>query len=168
VITRTTLTLVLALGAAASLPAQTATLATVRALLDATQAITVFDHVTASADGAIITLEGKVTSRAKRDQIETEVATVPGVRQIVNRVAVLGTSASDDALRHRVARAIYGHTSFHRYAAMSQPPIRVLVEHGRVSLAGEVTTAVERLVARSLAEGEAAGPVDDRLVVRAR
>ena len=168
-IIRFALALVLVLGAAPSLAAQGApALATVRALLNATQAITVFDYVTASADGGVITLEGKVTSRAKRSQIETEVATVPGVRQIVNRVAVLGTSASDDALRHRVARAIYGHTSFHRYAAMSQPPIRVLVDNGRVTLAGEVTTAVERLVARSLAEGETKAPVDDRLVVRGK
>lgn len=163
------LALVLALAAAQPLRAQSApVLSTVRALLDATQAITVFDHVTASASGGVITLDGKVTSRAKRDQIETEVATVPGVRQIVNRVAVLGTSAAEDDLRHRVARAIYGHTSFRRYAAMSQPPIRVLVDGDGVALAGEVGTAVERLVARSLAEAETKKPVDDQLVVRSR
>ncbi len=166
---RLILALVLALAAAQPLWAQGApVLSTVRAMLEATQAITVFDHVTASAGGAVITLEGKVTSRAKRDQIETEVATVPGVRQIVNRVAVLGTSAGEDELRHRVARAIYGHPSFRRYAAMSQPPIRVLVDGNRVALAGEVGTAVERLVARSLAEGETKTPVDDDLVVRDR
>ena len=164
---RVPLALVLALAAAQPLPAQgVPVLSTVQALLDATQAITVFDHVTASASGGIITLEGKVTSRAKRDQIETEVATVPGVRQIVNRMAVLGGSADDDALRHRIARAIYGHTSFRRYAAMSQPPIRVLVDAGRVALAGQVGNAVERLVARSLAEGETQMPVDDQLVIR--
>ncbi|MDQ3168678.1 MAG: BON domain-containing protein [Acidobacteriota bacterium] len=163
------LALVLALGAAEPLWAQGApVLSTVRAMLEATQAITVFDHVTASASGGVITLEGKVTSRAKRDQIETEVATVPGVRQIVNRVAVLGTTAGEDELRHRVARAIYGHTSFRRYAAMSQPPIRVLVDGSRVALAGEVGTAVERLVALSLAEAETKKPVDDQLVVRDR
>jgi osmotically-inducible protein OsmY len=142
-------------------------IAAVRALLDATQAISVFDHVTASADGGVVTLEGKVTSRAKREQLETEVATVPGVRQVVNRVAVLRAGGTDDALRHRVARAIYGHASFRRYAAMSHPPIRVLVEQGRVTLAGEVKTAVERLVARSLAEEESGVPVGDHLIVRA-
>ena len=165
---RVTLALVLALAAAQPLRDQGApVLTTVRALLDATQAITVFDHVTASAIGGVVTLEGKVTSGAKRDQIETEVATAPGVRQIVNRIAVLGGSAGEDELRHRVARAIYGHASFRRYAAMSQPPIRVLVDGGRVALAGEVGTTVERLVARALAEAETKTPVDDELVVRA-
>ena len=139
--------------------------AAVRALLDATKAITVFDHVTATSERGVITLSGKVTSRAKRDQIETEVATAPGVRQVVNRVKVLPASSSDDALRHRVARAIYGHPLFRKYAAMSQPPIRVLVERGRVSLAGDVRSEVERLMARSLAEGEAPAAVEDALVV---
>lgn len=137
----------------------------VRELLNATQAVTVFDHVVASGNDAVITLSGKVTSTAKRDQLETEVATVPGVRQVVNRIGVLPSSAADDVLRYRVARAIYGHASFRQYAAMTHPPIRVIVERGRVTLAGGVRTAVERLVAISLA-GEAAGAkVDDQLRV---
>ena len=143
-------------------------LAGVRALLNATQAVTVFDYVTVSSSGGIVTLAGKVTSKAKREQIETEVATVPGVRQIVNRISVMAGSASDEDLRHRVARAIYGHPSFRQYAAMSHPPIRVLVERGSVSLAGQVATPVQRLVALSIAEGEVKGKVGDRLEVASR
>ena len=104
-----------------------------------------------------------IRDRGKRDQLETEVATVPGVRQVVNRIAVLPASASDDAIRHRVARAIYGHASFRRYAAMTQPPIRVLVDNGRVTLAGDVRTAVERLVAISLASEAAGTAAEDQL-----
>ena len=137
----------------------------VRALLNATQAVTVFDYVTASALDGVVTLAGQVTSKAKREQLETEVATVPGVRQIVNRISVLAGTAGDDDLRHRVARAIYGHPSFRQYAAMSHPPIRVLVERGSVSLAGQVSTPVQRLVALSIAEGEIKGKVRDRLEV---
>lgn len=143
-------------------------LAGVRALLNATQAITVFDHVTASVSGTVVTLTGKVTSKAKREQLETEVATVPGVRDIVNRIAVLPASASDDELRHRIARAIYGHASFRQYAAMSHPPIRVIVERGRVTLAGEVATPVQRLMALSIAEGEVKSKVGDELDVTGR
>ena len=160
---------VLALAAALAAGSAAASLqapAAVRALLDATKAITVFDHVTASSDRGVVTLSGKVTSRAKRDQIETEIATAPGVRQVVNRVKVLPASPADDALRHRVARAIYGHPLFRQYAAMSQPPIRVIVERGHVSLAGGVRSEVERLMARSLAEAEAPGAVEDALVVK--
>jgi osmotically-inducible protein OsmY len=139
----------------------------VRELLNATQAITVFDHVTATGSGGVITLTGKVTAKAKREQLETEVATAPGVRQVVNRITVLPSSPSDDTLRQRVARAIYGHASFRQYAAMSQPPIRVLVENGRVTLAGQVRVEVERLMAVLLAEEAAGSKVDDQLRVGA-
>ena len=169
VLHRLILSIVLLLAVATPLRAQSAALpAAVRALLDATKAITVFDHVSASAADGVVTLEGAVTSRAKRDQIETEIATAPGVRQIVNRLRVLGSSPDDEDLRRRVARAIYGHPSFRAYAAMSQPPIRVLVDKGRVRLAGEVRTTVERLVARSIAETEAKRDVGDDLRVTGR
>lgn len=140
-------------------------LGAVNDLLRATQAVTVFDHVTASGAGAVITLDGKVTSKAKREQLETEVATVPGVRQVVNRIGVLSASPADEGLRQRVARAIYGHASFKPYAAMTHPPIRVLVERGRVTLAGEVRTPIERLVATSLAQDAAGRRVGDELRV---
>jgi len=154
---------VLAAALAQSAAAAQQPIDAVRDLLKATQAVTVFDHVAASAAGGVVTLTGKVTSRSKRDQLETEVATVPGVRQVVNRIGVLSSSTADDALRHRVARAIYGHASFRRYAAMTQPPIRILVDDGRVTLAGEVRTAVERLVAISLAAEASGAAVDDQL-----
>lgn len=156
------------LVAAPAIALQQDALGGVRALLNATQAITVFDHVTASASGNVVTLTGKVTSKAKREQLENEVATVPGVRDIVNRITVLPASATDDDLRHRVARAIYGHASFRQYAAMSHPPIRVIVEHGRVSLAGEVSSGVQRLMALSIAEGEVKGKVGDQIEVTGR
>lgn len=152
------------LALAAFLPAAAvAQIAAVRDLLNATQAVTVFDHVTASGADGVITLSGKVTSKAKREQLETEVSTVPGVRQVINRIGVLSSSASDDALRKRVARAIYGHASFKRYAAMTHPPIRVLVDRGKVTLAGDVRSPVDRLIAVSLAEEAAGAKVDDQL-----
>ena len=161
------ITAALALSLCAAPAAAQDPMPAVRELLDATQAITVFDHVTAAGLGGTVTLSGKVTSKAKRDQLETEVATVPGVRQVVNRISVLSSSSADDALRHRVARAIYGHTSFRQYAAMTHPPIRVIVDRGHVTLAGSARTAVERLVAMSLAEEAAGKKVGDQLLIGA-
>ena len=59
----------------------------------------------------------------------------------------------DDELRFRIARAIYSHSSFWNYAAMANPPIRVVVNRGRVTLEGVVHSNVERMLARSLASG---------------
>jgi hyperosmotically inducible protein len=65
----------------------------------------------------------------------------------------LPVSSWDDELRYRVARAIYGNSSFWNYAAMANPPIHIIVNRGRVKLVGVVNNNVERQLARSLATG---------------
>jgi len=62
-------------------------------------------------------------------------------------------STWDDELRFRIARAIYGNSSFWNYAAMANPPIHIVVKRGHVTLVGTVNNNVERMLARSLATG---------------
>ena len=57
----------------------------------------------------------------------------------------------DDELRYRIARAIYSNAAFWHYASMAYPPIHIVVESGKVTLAGVVNSNVERMLARSLA-----------------
>lgn len=114
---------------------------------------TVFDDVRADVDGGSVTLLGKVTTPAKRDDLARRVAALEGVTAVRNDIVVLAASPSDDDLRRKIARAIYGNATFWRYAAMPTPPIRILVERGRVTLTGIVATESERLLARSLATG---------------
>jgi len=64
---------------------------------------------------------------------------------------VLPVSINDEALRHRIARAIYGNSAFWNYAAMVNPPIHIIVENSRVTLTGVVQSDVEKALARSLA-----------------
>jgi hyperosmotically inducible protein len=99
----------------------------------------------------IVMLTGKVTMPYKRDEIAKRVAKVAGVREVQNRIEVLPASSSDDQLRYQIARAIYGNSSFWNYATMANPPIHIIVEHGRVTLTGVVQSNVERMLARSLA-----------------
>lgn len=112
---------------------------------------TIFDSVHASVDEGVVTLTGKVTMPYKRTDIEKRVATVDGVREVHNRLEVLPVSIGDDELRHRIARSIYGNSAFWNYASMANPPIHIVVEHGRVTLEGVVNNNVERMLARSLA-----------------
>ena len=63
----------------------------------------------------------------------------------------------------RIARAIYGNSSFWNYAAMANPPIHIVVNRGRVTLEGVVNTNVERMLARSLASGYGAFAVTNAL-----
>lgn len=115
--------------------------------------LTVFDSISASVDEGRVVLTGWVTMPYKRDDIERRARKVDGVLAIDNKIGVLPVSQFDDELRFRIARAIYGHSSFWNYAAMANPPIRVVVNRGKVTLEGVVQSNVERMLARSLASG---------------
>src|SRR6187402_2769373 len=96
--------------------------------------ITIFDSISASVDEGRVVLTGWVTMPFKRDDLEKRVRKVEGVAAVDNKIGVLPVSQFDDQLRFRIARAIYGHSSFWNYAAMANPPIRVVVNRGRVTL----------------------------------
>ena len=112
---------------------------------------TIFDDISANVKDGVVTLTGKVTMPYKRDDIEKRVAKVDGVRGVSDRIDVLPVSQFDDELRYRIARSIYNNSNFWNYAIMPNPPIHIVVEHGRVTLTGVVQSEVDRALARSLA-----------------
>jgi len=115
--------------------------------------LTVFDSISASVDEGHVVLTGWVTMPYKKDDIERRVRKVEGISVLDNKIGVLPVSQFDDRLRFRIARAIYGNSLFWGYASMANPPIRVVVNRGHVTLEGVVQSNVERMVARSLATG---------------
>jgi hyperosmotically inducible protein len=114
---------------------------------------TIFDNVEASVTDGNVVLSGWVTMPYKKNDIERRVGKLDGVATVQNKIDVLPVSQFDDELRYRIARAIYGNSSFWNYAAMANPPIHILVNRGRVTLTGVVQSNVERMLARSLATG---------------
>ena len=115
--------------------------------------LTIFDSISASVDEGRVVLSGWVTMPYKRDDLERRVRKVEGVTAVDNKIGVLPVSQFDDDLRFRISRAIYGHSLFWNYANMANPPIRIVVNRGHVSLEGVVQSNVERMLARSLASG---------------
>jgi len=124
---------------------------------------TVFDDVSIGVDAGVVTLTGEVTMPYKSSDIERRVARVAGVQAVRNEIRVLPVSSFDDSLRFQLARAIYGNPAFWQYAAMTNPPIHILVEGGRVTLTGVVNSNVERMLAYSLASSSAAFSVRNEL-----
>jgi osmotically-inducible protein OsmY len=112
---------------------------------------TIFDDVDARVEDGIVTLTGKVTRPHKRQDLETRVSRVEGVRELRGAIVVLPASLLDDELRDRIARAIYSNSNFRNYAIMPNPPIHILVENGHVTLKGMVRNEVDRTLARALA-----------------
>ena len=125
--------------------------------------LTIFDSISASVDEGRLVLSGWVTMPYKRDAIEKRVRKVEGLLSVDNQIGVLPVSQFDDELRFRIARAIYGHSLFWSYASMANPPIRVVVNRGHVTLEGVVQSNVERMLARSLASGMGAFDVKNDL-----
>ena len=113
--------------------------------------LTIFDNVEIAVSGGFITLTGDVTMPHKREDIAKRVALVEGVRNVRNQIRVLPASTSDDQLRYQIARAIYDSPHFWQYALGPNPPIRIIVERGHVTLAGTVHNDTDRTIARSLA-----------------
>jgi hyperosmotically inducible protein len=112
---------------------------------------TIFDDVGANVKDGVVILTGKVTMPYKRDDIAKRIAKVDGVRSVSDQISVLPVSQFDDELRYRIARSIYNNSNFWNYAIMPNPPIHIVVEHGRVELTGVVQSEVDRMLARSLA-----------------
>ena len=128
---------------------------------------TVFDDVDVEVKEGIVTLTGDVTMPHKRVDIGKRVAKVAGVVEVRNQINVLPASLSDDRLRYDVARAIYGNPHFWNYAIGPNPPIHVIVEHGRVTLTGVVNNETDRMIARSLAHRFPAMSVTNNLKTNA-
>ena len=114
---------------------------------------TIFDSIDGSVTDGHVVLSGWVTMPYKKDDLERRVAKVQGVKSVQNDIQVLPVSQFDDELRFRIARAIYGNSSFWNYGAMANPPIHIVVVRGHVTLTGTVNSNVERALARSLAVG---------------
>lgn len=112
---------------------------------------TIFDNVEVDVNDGKVTLTGDVTMPHKREDIERRVAKVDGVREVRNQINVLPASLSDDQLRFRIARAIYGNPQFWNYAIGPNPPIHIIVDRGHVTLTGVVYNNTDRVIARSLA-----------------
>ena len=89
------------------------------------------------------------------------------MNRLVNKIEVLPVSQFDDDLRFRIARAIYSNPNFRSFASMVNPPIHIIVEHGRVTLEGVVNSQVDRMLARSIASSFLAFEVKNELQTEA-
>jgi osmotically-inducible protein OsmY len=126
----------------------------------------VFDSVElAVADSGAVRLQGSVQSGRRRNDIEKRVAKVVGVRAIQNEIRVQSVSGFDSRLRWEAARAIYGDSRFSHYATWSNPPIRIVVEQGRITLTGVVSSPVEQAVVGHIARGLMSFGVENRVEV---
>ena len=104
----------------------------------------VFDAVELSVDAGVVTLQGFVLDNHRRREFEDRLARIEGVRDVHNDLRLQGRSSLDERLRLRLYARIYNDPRFAQYASWPEPPVRIFVDHGRVTLAGTVRSKVEQ------------------------
>jgi osmotically-inducible protein OsmY len=129
----------------------------------------VFDYFTLAVKDGVVVVQGQDRTGVGRDEALAEIATMPGVKDVVDNISVEPVSMFDDGLRRRAARAIYGDSVLSRYAIDPARPIRIIVENGHVTLCGTVNSAMDKQVAGMRANQlPGAFSVDNKLVVEGK
>jgi len=115
-------------------------------------------------DGVVV-LQGSVYQPWLKDSLDRRVAEVDGVRDIKNEIRIAPASNYDDRLRAQLYTRIYGDDMFVRYANWANPPIRIVVENGKVTLTGVVNSPVEQARLGMIARGTLAFKVTNAVEV---
>jgi osmotically-inducible protein OsmY len=124
---------------------------------------TVFDSIEAGVEKGVVLLRGSVNQPYRKSDLEKRVAGIAGVKGVTNEIRVQPLSPFDDRLRRELLHRIYGDERFVRYANWAHPPIRIIVDRGRVTLTGIVGSAVEQQLLGHIARGTLAFAVDNQV-----
>lgn len=107
----------------------------------------VFDFIAYKVDGYNVILLGQVVRPTLKSDAENAVKHIEGVEKVDNQIEILPPSPSDDRIRLRLFRAIYGYPALQRYQLGVQKPIRIIVKNGRVTLEGVVDSEGDKNLA---------------------
>ena len=106
-----------------------------------------FNFVDVSVKNGVATLGGETRTDVGRDSAVSLTNNMPGVKDVVDNIKVAPVSGFDDRIRVSAVRAIYRDPVLSRYASDPAKPIRIVVDHGKLSLYGTVDSAMDKQVA---------------------
>jgi hyperosmotically inducible protein len=125
-----------------------------------------FDYFALGVKDGVVTVEGADRTGIGRDEALSDIANMPGVKDVVANISIEPVSNYDDGLRLRAASAIYRDPVLSRYALDPARPIRIIVENGHIVLYGSVANTMDKQVAGMRANQLfGAFTVDNKLVV---
>ena len=103
----------------------------------------VFDSIKFKIEGNTVTLLGSVMQPTTKESAENVVEDIEGVEKVINNIEVLPLSRFDDTIRYRTWRSISNKGSLYRYLIGVNPPMRIIVNDGRVTLEGFVNSKAD-------------------------
>ena len=113
----------------------------------------VFDNLGFEVNGNTVVLYGQVIRPTTRREAERRVSKMEGVDRVINRIQVLPASSFDDSIRRRVYNAVFRTGGLYRYAMGANPSIHIIVNKGRVTLEGFVSSQMDSQLAYTAANG---------------
>ncbi len=125
----------------------------------------IFDNVSFAVENGQVLLMGSTYQPWHRKEIEKQVSKVEGIRQLHSEITVQSVSIFDERLRQQLANRIYGDPRFIQYAHRAHPPIKIIVNKGKVVLAGYVSSPVEQALLGHIARSSLNFGVDNQLRV---
>jgi len=126
---------------------------------------TMFDNVGFGVDNGHVLLAGSTYQPWRKEEIEKRVSKVKGIRELRSEITVQSVSFFDERLRRQLARRIYRDPRFIQYANRTHPPIKIIVDAGKVTLAGYVASPVEQALLGHIARGFLSFGVDNQVRV---
>jgi hyperosmotically inducible periplasmic protein len=128
-----------------------------------------FDFFALGVKDGVVTVEGADRTGVGRDEAMADIANMPGVKDVIDNIALEPVSMFDDGLRLRAARMLYRDPVLSKYAIDPARPIRIIVENGHVTLYGTVDSTMDKQVAGIRANQlPGAFSVDNRLIVEGK
>ncbi len=104
-------------------------------------------------DGGTVTLVGKVRNAINKSDAENRVEDIAGVTRVVNDIAVLPLGSFDESIRQTLHRTLSNSGGLSRYLWTMNPPVRLIVDRGHVSLEGFVSNRGDYNTMNVLAKG---------------
>ncbi len=99
----------------------------------------VFDFINFKVDNGTVILDGKTISLGTRREAANTVKRIPGVVNVVNNIDELPLSSLDNTIRRQLLRR-YASSGLGRYFHPIRPDVRIIVDRGRVTLEGYVSS----------------------------
>jgi len=112
-----------------------------------------FDFFAIGVKDGVVTIEGQDRTGIGREEALAEIATMPGVKDVIDNVSTAPVSPFDDGVRLRALRAIYGDSVLSKYAMDPAQPIRIVVTNGHLVLYGSVDSTMDKNIAGIRAGG---------------
>jgi hyperosmotically inducible protein len=104
----------------------------------------IWDWLAFRVNGGTVELLGSVYNPSLKGDAVNTVQQIEGVEKVIDHINRLPLTPEDDRIRHQVADAIYHSGPLVSYSWSALPTIHIVVDHGQVSLEGEVDSQQDK------------------------